>query len=423
MATGRTSEHPVALIGGTVIDCTGADPIQDAVVIVSGDAIEAVGRKSRVKVPADALVIDVAGQFVIPGLIDLHVHLIWNDEPTVPRGGLNPAVGRSLPMTTLRVHAHALRTLEMGFTTVRDCGDYGFVTVALRDAIESGIARGPRIVSSGQILSCTGGHADFMPSFLKRTDDESNVADGVPGVLAAVRRQVKMTTDWVKYMATGGIMDSYDEQEFTDEENRALVGEAHSKGRPVIAHACYARGTRAAVEAGVDTIEHGEGITEELAELMAKRGTALVPTLYAGYGTVVLGARANLPEAYRKRAEPHMIQARASTLLARAKGVRIGLGTDSGYGACSHGTNAMELQLRVELGIPPMEVLVSATRVSAQVLRLGDRLGTLEAGKWADLVVVNGDPLEDVRILQEQKNIALVMKQGAIHVNRMAGRA
>lgn len=310
----------------------------------------------------------------------------------------------------------------MGFTTLRDMGDVGYVSVALRDAIASGIIEGPRIFASGQALTCTGGHVDLMPLWLNRTDDVTNVADGVEGVLRAVRRQVKMGVDWVKLFATGGVMNPYDQQEITDSEMAVLVNEAHSKGKPVAAHAMHVRGTLAAVKAGVDTVEHGSHLTEELIDLMIKRGTYLVPTLYyAALERAKRGADLGFPEWYLERLQPLAEAMFESFRMAYQAGVKIGMVTDAGSGAIPHGTNAFELPLMVENGMSEMESIVVATKTAAELLGLGDRLGTIEKGKWADVVVVDGNPLDDIKVLQREEKIALVMKEGAIYANRMVG--
>lgn len=415
----KAEGKPVALVGGMLIDGTGKDPLENSVVVTKDALIEEAGRSDRVKLPAGCDILDVAGKTVMPGMMDLHVHLSLGDEPIVPRGGVMSGLEQSLPMLGIQVFRRARRTLEMGVTTVRDAGDWGYATVALRDAIAAGIVEGPRILSSGQMITATGGHADLMPLWLERTDDVTNVADGVDGVLKAVRRQVKMHVDWVKFFATGGIMDPYDEQEFTDEEMATLIYESHSKGRRVCTHAVQSRGMLAVVKAGVDTIEHGSYLTEEIIELMIKKGIYLVPTLYAPYSLVERGSEFGLPQTYVERARPVLAPHLESFRMAHQSGVKIAMGTDAGYTPCPHGTNAFELELMVDNGMSEMESIVAATRTAAEALGLATKLGTIEQGKWADLIVIDGNPLEDIRILQREESIALVMKEGTISANNV----
>jgi imidazolonepropionase-like amidohydrolase len=409
----------MALVGGMLIDGTGKDPLATSIVVTKDAIIEKAGRSDEVKLPAGCRVVDVSGKTVMPGMMDLHVHLSLGDEPIVPRGGIMSGLQRSLPALGISVFQRARRTLEMGFTTVRDAGDWGYATVALRDAIAAGVVEGPRILSSGQMITATGGHADLMPLWLERTDDVTNVADGVDGVLKAVRRQVKMHVDWVKFFATGGIMDAYDEQEFTDEEMATLINESHSKGRRVCTHAVQSRGMLAAVKAGVDTVEHGSYLSEQIIELMIEKGIYLVPTLYAPFSLVERGSEFGLPQAYVKKARPLLKPHFESFRMARQAGVKLALGTDAGYTPCPHGTNAFELELMVDNGMSEMECIVAATKTSAEALGLEEKVGTIEQGKWADLIVVDGNPLEEINTLQREEKIALVMKEGSICVNRL----
>ncbi len=408
-----------ALMGATLIDGNGNDPIENSTVLIESGKIAGVNRTRDFASSSDCRVLDVSGMTILPGMIDLHVHLASGGEAVAPRVGLPAGLERSSALNALRTYAAARRTLDMGFTTVRDVGDAGYSTVAVRDAVSTGLLEGPRIFPSGQYLTTTGGHADGMPIWLQRTDLVPAVADGVDGVVLAVRRQIKMNVNCVKFFATGGVMDGWDEQEFSDDEMSAIVNEAHGKGRPVAAHAMYARGTVAAIKAGVDTIEHGTHLTEEAVDLMCKRGTYLVPTLSAPVGVIERGAALGLPESYIANVRPLMEPTFASFRMAREAGVKIAMGTDVGFGPCSHGTNAYELELMVRQGMSVMQAIVATTKSAAEVLRLSEKLGTIEPGKWADLVVVNGNPLDDIRLLQEQGRIALVVKAGAVYANRL----
>jgi imidazolonepropionase-like amidohydrolase len=416
----NNSAPSYALVGGTLFDGTGTDSRENFVIIVTGNLIEAVGQKDQVEVPQGCEVIDVSGKTVMPGMMDLHVHLaLGSTDVMVPHGSLSPLLDKPMTLIGIKGFARARRTLEMGFTTLRDAGDVGYLSVALRDAINMGMVEGPRIVASGQFLSTTSGHADFMPLWLLRTDDETNVADGIAGVLKAVRRQVKMKTDWVKFFATGGIMDPEDKQEFNDDELRVLVDTAHDKEKWVCAHCMHPQGTLAAVKAGIDTVEHGSHVTEEIVDLMLKKGTYLIPTIYAPFANVNQGEKFGLPKIYMDKCRPIVDLHIKSFQMALKAGIKIAMGTDAGYTPCPHGTNAFELELLVKYGMSPMEAIQSATKNAASALRLDDKLGTIEKGKLADIIVVEGDPLKDIGLLQKKEKIKLVMKEGTIYFSKI----
>jgi imidazolonepropionase-like amidohydrolase len=410
----------IALTGGTLIDGSGADPVKNTVVLISGDRVEQVTTTDQAKLPRDCQVLDVAGQTVMPGMMDLHVHLnLGEHDLAIPSVGLAFGLAEPWALRGIKGYAYARRALEAGFTTLRDVGDMGHVSVSVRNSINAGIVEGPRLVTCGQFLTTTGGHVDLMPLWLRRTDEVTNVADGVDGVVQAVRRQWKMKNDWVKFYATGGVMDPEDKQEFTDEEMVALVREAHSRDMPVCAHCMYAKGTLAALRAGIDSVEHGTDLTEEIVDLMMKNGTYLVPTLTAPDVIVTKGRDFGMPDWYIERMQPHLESQIRSFKMALQKGVKIATGTDAGFNAILHGTNASELQYLVRHGMTPMQAIVAATSSSAALLRKQNLLGTIEPGKLADVIVVDGNPLQDISTLQDKDKITLVIKEGAIQVNRM----
>jgi imidazolonepropionase-like amidohydrolase len=309
----------------------------------------------------------------------------------------------------------------MGFTTLRDTGDYGWVVVALRDAINSGQVEGPRIFSAGNMITCTGSAHDGLPLWLQRTDDILNTADGVVEIRQAVRRQVKMQTDWIKIVATGGATRFNNPQNFSEEEIHTLVAEAHMKGKPVVAHAIFVPGALAAARAGVQTIEHCQFMTEEIADIMVEKGIAFTPTLSVGEAIMAHGKEWGFAPEVMARVTPVFYAARNAIKLAIAKGVTVGVGTDVGFGPCPHGSNATELEWLCKNGMTPMKAIVAATQVNATTLGLGDRLGTIEPGKWADIIAVRGDPLTDIALLQKRENIALVIKAGEVMASRLQG--
>lgn len=410
----------LALIGGTLIDGSGKEPIKNVTVLIDGPVIEEIEGKNSIKLPEVCEVIDVTGKTIMPGMMDLHVHLSLDASDVLRwQWGVGAALDIPLTMFGLKAFARARRTLAMGFTTLRDVGDFADQAISLRNAINSKIVEGPRILASGPYLSTTSGAANYLPPWLYRTDIIGNVADGVDGVLKFVRRQIKMGVDWVKFVATGGgTMNTWDKQQFNDDEIRTIIGEAHRKGRLVCAHCIQSQGTLASVREGVDTVEHGSELTEEIIDLMLKKETFLVPTLYVMVAVVDRGTEFGFPMDAIETCRPILDRHLRSFQMALKAGVKIAFGTDAGYPSV-HGTNAYELELMVKYGMTPMDAIVAATKTSACALRLDDRLGTIEKGKLADIIVVDGDPLKDIRILQDEKKIRLVMKEGIVYVNRV----
>ncbi|MBW2618802.1 MAG: amidohydrolase family protein [Deltaproteobacteria bacterium] len=416
MAQKKTGKEKLALVGGRLIDGTGKDPVENAVVQMEGNLIKKVGPKAKVKLPKKCQIIDVSGATIIPGLIDCHVHLSMGRFDVLL---FQTAIHEHLMMKAIKGVARARRTLEMGFTTVRDEADVGWLACHLRDAIAQGYVEGPRILACGQYIASTGGHGDMVPWWISRNDDVSNIADGVEGVRKAVRRQIRANTDWVKVVVTGVIFDSRAKQEWTQEELDALVDEAHGRERPVSAHAGMAKGTLAAVKAGVDTIEHGTELSDEIIELMIEKGTCLVPTLYAPWAFVRYGLKAGFPPEWVEMAKPVVKPHFDWNRKAWEAGVKIANGSDCGMPTQPHGTNAKELELLAGNGMSTMEAIVTATKNAAAALKLGDKLGTVEKGKLADLVVVKGDPLSDIKILQKKEKIGLVVKDGVVCADRL----
>ncbi|HEY3280534.1 MAG TPA: amidohydrolase family protein [Gemmatimonadales bacterium] len=402
-----------AIRAGTLVDGTGGAPVKNAVILVQGDRITAVG--ANVQVPAGATVVDLSGWTVLPGFIDAHVHLTGH---TIGDGDWqHAALVESASQRTLLGAAHAQQTLEAGFTTVRNVGAAEFTDIALRNAINAGWVPGPRILGAGISFGISGGHCDgssgFQPaSPASRGGFETGAADGVEAVRAMVRYDVKNGADVIKICATGGVLsptDSVGVQQYTEEEMRAVVEAARMVERRVAAHAHGTEGIKAAVRAGVTSIEHGSILDAEAVTLMKQHGTWLVPTLLAGFTVESLATAGRLPPAIAAKALAIAPRMHASFKLAVDGGVRIALGTDAGV--MRHGTNGREFGLMVKYGMTPMQAIVAGTLNGATLLGLERDIGTVAAGKRADLVAVRGDPLQNIALLERAD---FVMKDGRV---------
>jgi imidazolonepropionase-like amidohydrolase len=404
------------LTGATLIDGTGAAPVSDAAVVIDGERIIATGPRLAVTWPAHAEIVDVRGRTIIPGLIDAHDHLASHGYALATRWGLDEPASTA-HLRTARVLAE---TLAMGYTTVRDGGglDAGF-----KVAVEQGLIPGPRLVLGIQIVSPTGGIGDRVsPSghtccAVYDPLLPESVANGPDEVREVVRTMVRAGADVIKTATTGGASSRPGhgplDAAFSLQEMQALVAESHALDRRVMCHALGGPGLRTALEAGVDSIEHGCYLDEEptLMTKMAAQGTFFVPTL-----TVYVYHRESASPHVRARAialHPHHV---ASVQRALELGVPIAAGTDAG--GHGHPKNALELKYLVEASLTPMQALRAATQGAAQCLGLERELGTLEKGRLADLVVVNGSPLADVTVLLDPARIELVLKSGVVCADR-----
>jgi imidazolonepropionase-like amidohydrolase len=397
---------------GTLIDGTGSPPRRDVAILVKGDRVERIEPSRSLRPPDGARVLDLSGKTVLPGLIDCHDHLTLE----VKKGWEFQSVTQAPADAAIAGTVFARRTLRSGFTTVRDVGDFGGASVALRRAIDGSLVEGPRILTARESLSITGGHGDWGNGFRPevRIGDgpsfESGVCNSPDECRAAVRHQVKHGADLIKISATGGVLSPGDEigaRQFSDEELRAIVTEAHALGRKVAAHAHGTAGIRAAVLAGVDSIDHGSILDDETIRLMKERGTFLVPTLMAGETIRARAKDGTLPEFAVSKALAVAPLMEQSFRRAVAAGVKIAFGTDSAVSP--HGENAREFELMVAGGMKPMEAIVAATRSAAELLGRSADLGTIEPGKYADLAAFDGDPLQDISVL---KRPAAVVKGG-----------
>ncbi len=399
---------------GTLIDGTGGPPVTGVSLLIEEGRIVRIDRK--IDPPSGARVIDLSKRWVLPGLIDAHVHLTGRE---IGEGDWKNSAVRDLPQEdAIRGVRNARLTLEAGFTTVRNVGASDYSDIALRRAIHDGVVPGPRIIAAGHSLGSTGGHCDtngFIPGVAERGPADG-IADGVDAVMEAVRAQIKRGADVIKFCATGGVLSEGDPvgvQQYTLEEMKAIVETAHMGDRRVAAHAHGTEGIKAALRAGVDSIEHGSMLDDEAIALFKQTGAWLVPTLMAQEAVERQATNGTLTDMRREKALFIAPRARASFRKAAAAGVKIALGSDAGV--YPHGTNGRELVLMVDNGMSPMDAILAATRNAAQLLGLPDQVGTLEPGKVADVVGFAGDPLADIHTVTAP---VFVMHEGRIVVEK-----
>jgi imidazolonepropionase-like amidohydrolase len=405
----------IAIRAGSLIDGTGRDPIRNATVLIEDNHVVAVDESGSI--PRDAEVIDASGLTVMPGMIDCHVHLMSGQQNLQQR--------LLTPYSLGIVHGllNAKLTLESGFTAVRDAGG---TPRGLKQALDQGLAPGPRVRIAVGALSQTGGHGDStMPngSNIRPGDAEHpvTVVDGVEAVRKATRELLRAGADQIKVHTSGGVMSPNDEPGatgFSPEEIATIVYEARAAGKTVMAHAQAAQGIRNAVLGGIASIEHGIYLEDDVIEEMKRRGTYLVATLVAPLWVQRRAEKdpaAIPPYALRKAQEVAEAHKRSFAEAVR-RGVPIAMGTDTGVGP--HGTNAEELERMCDGGLTPMQAIVATTKTAAECARFSD-LGTLERGKFADLLVVDGDPLADIRILQDKDKLVVIMKDGKAFKNTL----
>ena len=393
---------------GHVIDVHTGNESSDQTIIVTGDSISAIAPTSSTPKQNGDKEIDLRGMTVLPGLIDVHTHLTM-DTNFDPYHELSTSVAKS----ALIGARNARVTLEAGFTTVRNVGAAGYADVDLRDAINEGLIEGPHMQVSGPPLGITGGHCDdnLLPFEFHQTAD--GVADGVEAVQHKVRETIKYGADLIKVCATGGVLSKGDDpqaSQYTLEELKAIVADAHRLGRKVAAHAHGAQGILWATEAGIDSIEHGSYMNDEDIAAMKQHGNYFVPTAYLIDWMQQYG---NLPAFYKQKMKDVSAVEKANAKRAIAAGVKVAMGTDAAV--YPHGLNAHELDVYVnQFGMTPLAALQTATLNAADLMSWTNHIGSLEAGKWADIIAVNGDPLKDIRLLQ---HVQFVMKSGVIFKN------
>jgi len=405
--------RPIAIVGATIIDGTGAPPIEDGVVLVKEGKITAVGTRGKVSVPPQATIVDATGKFLLPGLIDCHVHVYYPSFVSTPPKGSEQAYAGVIAMRNLR------SALQAGVTTVRDLAS-GHIALAMRTAIQRGVMFGPRILAAGAGICITGGHGS-EPSVEWCSAHE---VDGPEAVRRAVRLERKAGADLIKLLASNRHGDF---AEFTSDELKAGIEEAHRFGMKVAVHASTFSATRLAALAGADTIEHGIAIDEETAAIMAEKGIVLVPTLWVLHD-IFEEAKA-LKEKYEKEGEYRYHRDRErieGTLkvytgivediprtmeIVRKHGVKVATGTDNIRATRPFAMLHKEIEFLTKYGFSNMEAIQAATKTAAEALGLMDEIGTIEPGKAADLIMVDRDPLQDITALGE---VGWVMKEGKV---------
>ena len=398
----------VAVKAARLIDGLGGAPISNAVVLIENDRISAVG--AGLSVPPGAQVIDLGGATVLPGFIDCHTHVTGQPgdnfyEDLFKRSPIDEAI---------TAHIYAKRTLEAGFTTIRDVGSEEFVDVALKKAINHGDIPGPRMLVAGLPLSATGGHGDltgYSPYLSFKTF--SGVADGIDAIRKLIRTDVRQGADVIKVLATAGVLSEEDSEgapQYSQEELDTVVQEANMWERRVAAHAHGAEGIKRAIRAGVNSVEHASFIDDEGIRLAKEKGTFLVMDIYNDDYIMTEYARRGYPQAILEKEKRVGRTQRENFRKAWKAGAKMAFGTDAGV--YPHGDNARQFAKMVEWGMTPMEAITAATASAADLLGWSDRIGTLQKGRFADLVAVNGDPLADVTILQK---VQFVMKGGVVY--------
>ena len=398
----------VLLVNGRIIDGTGR-VVEKGYVVIEGENITEVGADFKGRTSGYDRVIDLSGCSLLPGLIDCHVHLTADAGPDP----VSQVRGDSEAMATIRSVVNARKTLEAGFTTVRDCGAQSYLIIDVRRAIERGIIPGPRIMSAGMALCMTGGHGWWC----------SKEIDGADSARRAARENLKAGADFIKLIATGGIMTegvTVGAPQLDEEEMAAAVREAKKAGKKAAAHAHGPEGVKNAVRAGVDSIEHGFLMDDEAISLIKERGTFFVPTVATVHLVVEKGLQAGIPEYVVRKSEQVIPHQERAFKEAHRMGLKMAMGTDAGMPFNHHGENQRELTAMVNLGLSPMEAIVSATSSAAQLLGLDEKLGSIAPGKLADLLVVEGDPLEDIALLEKKERIRMVMKGGKEVVDKYA---
>lgn len=403
-------EKSTVIKAGKLLDVRKGVLLENQVVVITGNRIKEVGGRNNVKIPKGASMVDLSRATVLPGLIDLHTHLT---SPHNMSGYQSLSV--SVPREALYGATHAKLTLEAGFTTIRNLGAGGYSDVALRDAVSAGELPGPRMQVSGPSIGITGGHCDNNLLPPEYNDKATGVADGPWAVRTKVREVIKYGADVVKFCATGGVLSKSTDvgaTQYTLEEMQALIDEAHKLGRRVAAHAHGTEGIKLAIRAGVDSVEHASLLDDEAIALAGKNRVALSMNLYSSQYIIEEGKKNGvLPESIEKARSIHQ-KRQESFRRAHRAGAFVVFSTDSGV--YPHGQNAKQFALMVRNGMTPLQAIQAATIDAAQVMNWIQEVGSIEPGKFADIIAVEGDPLLDVTVLER---VQFVMKDGRVFRN------
>ena len=403
------TSHRVAIRAGKLIDGKSEKVVENIMIVIEGDKIASVTAGGSA--PAGVEVIDLSKATVLPGFIDTHTHVLLQGDITAEEYDTQ-LLKQSIPYRAILAARNAHIALSHGFTAIRDLETEGamYADVDVKTAIANGEVPGPRMQVATRAMTPTGMYPLLGYSWELKVPTGVQYVDGVDGARKAVREQAMYGADWIKYYSdrryhfeSDGVLHSM--VNFTDEEAKAIVDEAHRIGKKVAAHAIGSDGIAAALRAGVDTIEHGDGLTDALMDEMARRGIYWVPTISVGV-YVAPGRSGNWPKMAELQREnfPKAIK----------KGVKIALGTDAGGFDWKALNEAKEFEYYVQYGMTPLQAIRSGTSTAAELLGWSDKLGTIEAGKWADIVAVSGDPLKDMKELQ---NVKFVMKGGMVYKN------
>ena len=414
----KSADKTYVLKAAHLFDGKGNSVVSPGLVVVSGGKIAAIGANAAI--PAGALVIDFGDATLLPGFIDAHTHLTFPYSDDYKQARLD-TLQKPIAERALDASVNARVTLMAGFTTVRDVGSSDYLDVGLRNGIREGDVPGPRMLVSVHALGSTGGHCDHTGGYREglfghEAGPLEGVINGPDQARYAVRLDHKYGADMIKVCASGGVLsptDDVDTPQLTQEELNAIVDEAHALRRKTAAHAHGAEAAKRAIRAGIDSIEHGSFLDDEALDMMKQRGTYLVPTLMAVQGLQEKMDRGiYMPPAIGAKARAAIAAIRSTFQRALARGVKIGLGTDAGV--YPHGRNAEEFHQMVDLGMKPADALKAGTSADAELLGLADKIGTLEAGKLADIVAVPGDPTQNIR---QTEHVFFVMKEGVIFRN------